>query len=99
MMTDPVSDMLTRIRNGERIELPAVDMPSTHLKERIAQVLKDEGFVIDFQVGKYDKDADGRKIFQTPVDANEPKKVLRVFLKYGPEGEKVIRCIERASRP
>jgi small subunit ribosomal protein S8 len=99
MMTDPVSDMLTRIRNGERIELPAVDMPGTHLKESIAQVLKDEGFILDFQVGKYDKDADGKKVYTTPVDAAEPKKVLRVFLKYGPEGEKVIRNIDRASRP
>jgi small subunit ribosomal protein S8 len=99
MMTDPIADMLTRIRNGERIELPAVDMPGTHVKESIAQVLKEEGFILDFQVGKYDKDAEGKKVFQTPVDAQEPKKILRVFLKYGPEGEKVIRKIERASRP
>jgi small subunit ribosomal protein S8 len=99
MMTDPISDMLTRIRNGERIELPAVDMPGTHLKERIAQVLKDEGFILDFQVGKYAKDEEGKKIFQNPVDPQEPKKVLRVFLKYGPEGERIIRNIERASRP
>jgi small subunit ribosomal protein S8 len=65
----------------------------------VAQVLKDEGFILDFQVGKYDKDAEGKKVFQTPIDAADPKKVLRVFLKYGPEGEKVIRNIERASRP
>jgi small subunit ribosomal protein S8 len=98
MMTDPIADMLTRIRNGNRIELPAVDMPSTYLKEHIAQVLKDEGFITDFQVGKYAQE-EGRKVFQQPVDAAEPKKVLRVFLKYGPEGERVIRRIERTSKP
>jgi small subunit ribosomal protein S8 len=98
MMTDPISDMLTRIRNGNRIELPAVDMPSTHLKERIAQVLKDEGFILDFQVGSM-ADVEGRPTFQTPADAVDPKKILRVFLKFGPEGERVIRRIERASRP
>ena len=51
MMTDPIADMLTRIRNGARIELPAVDMPSTKMKRHVAQVLKDEGFIIDYQVG------------------------------------------------
>ena len=47
MMTDPVADMLTRIRNANRIERPAVDMPATQLKANIAQVLKDEGFILD----------------------------------------------------
>jgi small subunit ribosomal protein S8 len=98
MMTDPIADMLTRIRNGNRIELPAVDMPSTHLKERIAQVLKDEGFILDYQVGHM-ADVEGRSTFQTPADAANPKKILRVFLKFGPEGERVIRRIERASKP
>ncbi|MCI0641855.1 MAG: 30S ribosomal protein S8 [Gemmataceae bacterium] len=98
MMTDPIADMLTRIRNGNRIEAPAVDMPSTHTKERLAQVLKDEGFILDFQVGKI-VDEGGQKKLHSPADEKEPKKVLRVFLKYGPEGEKVIRIIERVSTP
>ena len=98
MMTDPIVDMLTRIRNGNRIELPAVDMPTTHLKENIAQVLKEEGFIIDFQVGAYAKE-EGKKVFQHPADPKEPKKTLRVFLKFGPEGERVIRHIQRASKP
>lgn len=99
MMTDPISDMLTRIRNANRIESPAVDMPSTKLKERVAQVLKDEGFILDFQVGKMALGEDGLRSFQTPADGPEPKKMLRVFLKYGPEGERVIRRIDRASKP
>lgn len=99
MMTDPIADMLTRIRNGNRIERPAVEMPATKLKENIAQVLKDEGFVLDYQVGEYVTDAEtGVSTFQSPPQGHA-KLVLRVYLKYGPEGEKVIRNISRASRP
>jgi small subunit ribosomal protein S8 len=98
MMTDPIADMLTRIRNANRIERPVVDMPATKLKQRVAQVLKDEGFIIDYQVGKLVVDEYGAATLQT-AEGTEPKQVLRVFLKYGPEGEKVIRRIERASRP
>jgi small subunit ribosomal protein S8 len=101
MMTDPIADMLTRLRNASRIERPVVDMPATKLKARIAQVLKDEGYILDFQLGKFAADAAGRKEFQ--VDANvklgEAHVVLRVFLKYGPEGERVFLTIDRASKP
>jgi small subunit ribosomal protein S8 len=99
MMTDPIADMLTRIRNGNRNETPAVDMPWTALKQQVAQVLKDEGFLIEWQVGAMKADEQGRVGFQTPADDKEPKKILRVFLKYGPEGERIIRRIERSSRP
>jgi small subunit ribosomal protein S8 len=100
MMTDPIADMLTRIRNGNRTESPAVDMPSTLLKQHVAQVLKDEGFILDFHVGKFIDNEQGRPVFQTEgVAAADPKKVLRVFLKYGPDGERVIRKIDRVSRP
>jgi len=97
MMTDPIADMLTRIRNGNRNEAPAVDMPHTHLKQNIAQVLKDEGFVLDYQVGSM-VDEEGRRVFH-PGEVNTPKKILRVFLRYGPDGERVIRNIERSSSP
>lgn len=50
MMTDPIADMLTRIRNGQRAGKVAVSMPSSKLKQSIASVLKDEGYVADFQV-------------------------------------------------
>lgn len=49
-MTDPIADMLTRIRNGQKVGLKNVSMPSSHRKEAIASVLRDEGFVDDFQV-------------------------------------------------
>jgi small subunit ribosomal protein S8 len=99
MMTDPIADMLTRIRNANRIESPVVDMPATHAKRRLAQVLKDEGFILDYQVGKEVTDEQGVTDFQERQDLSEPRVLLRVYLKYGAEGEKVIRHIERASRP
>jgi small subunit ribosomal protein S8 len=52
MMTDPIADMLTRIRNGQRAGKVAVSMPSSKLKQSIASVLKDEGYVADFQVNE-----------------------------------------------
>src|SRR5438874_812400 len=99
MMTDPLADMLTRIRNANRIERPVVDMPATKLKAAVAQVLKAEGFILDYQVGKMTTAPDGHHDFQLEQDQSLPKLVLRVFLKYGPEGERVIRHIARASTP
>jgi small subunit ribosomal protein S8 len=99
MMTDPVADMLTRIRNANRIERPVVDMPATKLKANIAHVLKDEGFITDYQVGHETKDENGHSVFQQISDMTLPKLTLRVMLKYGPEGERVIRHIQRRSKP
>lgn len=82
MMTDPVADMLTRIRNANAIERPEVSMPASKLRVAIAQVLKDEGFV-----GEYE------------VTAAEPRSLLTIRLKYGIEGERVIRKIDRVSKP
>jgi small subunit ribosomal protein S8 len=99
MMTDTLADMLTRIRNANRIERPWVDMPATRLKVAVAEVLKDEGFVLNYQVGRLTADDEGVTDFRPDPDLGRPHTVLRVFLKYGPEGERVIRHIERASRP
>src|SRR5262245_43086697 len=94
MMTDPIADMLTRIRNANSIERPAAEMKATKLKTSIAQVLKDEGFILDFQIGKYE----GTE-FKEGSKPGVPGSILSVYLKYGPEGEKVIRMIRRSSRP
>jgi small subunit ribosomal protein S8 len=99
MMTDPLADMLTRIRNANAIERPAVDMPATGIKIALAQVLKDEGFVLDYQVGRVETSPDGQVVLHPEQDLSLPRVLLRVFLKYGPEGERVIRHIARASRP
>src|SRR5262249_34388580 len=98
MMTDPISDMLTRIRNANRIERAAVDIPATKLKTNVAQVLKDEGFIIDYQVGHMKEEA-GVQTFQPDCGAGGGKVIWRTYLKYGPEGEGFSRHIERSSRP
>jgi small subunit ribosomal protein S8 len=82
MMTDPIADMLTRIRNAVRIERPLVEMPSSRVLRGIAQALKDEGYIWDFD----------------EVDT-VPAKTLRLQLKYGPNGERLISKIDRISKP
>jgi len=82
MMTDPIADMLTRIRNAVRIERPDVDMPSSKSKIGIAEVLRREGYIWDFDVVE-----------------QSPQNVLRIHLKYGPNGEQVIQRIKRESKP
>ena len=99
MMTDPLADMLTRIRNAVRIERPAVDMRATKLRAAVAQVLKDEGFILDYQVGRMEAGESGVPELVPETDMGKPHLVLRVLLKYGPEGERVIRRIDRVSRP
>jgi small subunit ribosomal protein S8 len=54
-MTDPIADMLTRIRNGVRAKLPKVDIPRSKLKVEIARILKDEGYVANYKVTEDDK--------------------------------------------
>lgn len=82
MMTDPIADMLTRIRNAIRVERPHVDIPLSHVKRGVAEVLKREGFIWDWA------EVDG-----------QPVGLLRIELKYGPSGEKVIRHVKRVSKP
>ena len=84
MMTDPVADMLTRIRNAVRIERPIVDMPHSKVKRGVAEVLKREGYIWDWHEEE-SNDAPGKK--------------LCIDLKYGPNGERVIRHIKRVSKP
>ena len=82
MMTDPIADMLTRIRNAVRVERPFVDVPASRLKRGIADVLKREGYIWDWR-----------------EEEAEPVSFLRLELKYGPNGERVIQTIKRISKP
>jgi small subunit ribosomal protein S8 len=82
MMTDPIADMLTRIRNAVNVEKAFVDMPASKVKRGVAEVLKREGYIWDFAV----------------LD-EKPAPVLRIELKYGPSGEKVIQKVKRVSCP
>jgi small subunit ribosomal protein S8 len=88
-MTDPISDMLTRIRNAVTAKHTRVDMPASKLKAEIARILQDEGYIQAFRMVEEPAERDGR----------QPRQVIRIFLKYGPHGEKVISGIERISRP
>jgi len=99
MMTDPVADMLTRIRNASAIERPDTLMPATKLKVAIAKVLQDEGFIQSYELGKYVENEAGYSEFAAGATMQDAKPVLRIVLKYGPDGEKVIRHIQRSSRP
>jgi len=100
MMTDPIADMLTRIRNGSDIERPLVEMSATKLKVAVAKVLLEEGFILGYRTGKYAVNAEtAAKDFTETDDLGQPHVVLQVYLKYGPDGEKVIRNISRYSKP
>jgi len=95
MMTDPIADMLTRIRNASAIERPATDMPATKLKVAVAKVLVEEGFILGYHVGLLGENGQ----FEETDDFTKPHLVLRAYLKYGPDGERVIRHITRYSKP
>jgi small subunit ribosomal protein S8 len=82
MMTDPIADMLTRIRNAVSVERASVDMPISKVKRGVADVLKREGYIWDWQEVE-----------------EQPKGNLRLDLKYGPNGERVIQKIRRISKP
>jgi small subunit ribosomal protein S8 len=88
-MTDPIADMLTRLRNGVTAKHTRVDMPASKLKAEIARILQDEGYI------------QGYRIVEEPAirAGRQPRQVMRVFLKYGPRGEKVITGLQRISRP
>ncbi len=87
-MTDPIADMFARIRNAVQAKHARVDVPASRLKADIARILQSEGYIAGFRA--VEESVEGRK---TPV------KRLRLFLKYGPHGERVISGIERISRP
>jgi small subunit ribosomal protein S8 len=81
-MSDPLADMLTRIRNAGMARFDTVSMPLSNLKISVAKVLKDEGYIRDFHILK-----------------DSVQGTIRLDLKYGPEGEKVISGLRRVSKP
>ncbi len=99
MMTDPIADFCTRIRNACRIERAVVDIPANGMKIGLAEALKQEGFIYEYQVGHFKKTEDGTEQFEQTSDAGLAKRVLRIYLKYGATGERVIQRIHRISKP
>ena len=83
-MTDPIADMLTRLRNAVHARHQRVDVPASNFKTEIARILEREGYIQGFKVVNEESD---------------PQAVIRLFLKYGPRGENVISGLERVSRP
>lgn len=83
VMTDPISDMLTRVRNGLKSRHARVEMPSSSIKMEIAKILKEEGYIENFKV----------------VDEQGVHRKLVLQLKYSGDGMSVVSGLERVSRP
>ncbi len=82
VMTDPIADYLTRIRNANMAKHDSVEIPASNIKKSISEILKREGFIRDYEVADDNKQG-----------------VIKVFLKYGPNGERVISGLKRNSKP
>ena len=80
--TDPIADMLTRIRNASRARHPKLEMPGSRLKAEVAKILKEEGYISSFKISEENR-----------------KKMLRITLKYTPDGRPAISNLVRISRP
>lgn len=82
VMTDPVADFLTRIRNANMIYHSTVEIPASKLKKSLAAILKEEGFIRDYEV----------------IDDGK-QGIIRIYLKYGANRERVITGLKRISKP
>lgn len=82
VMTDPIADMLTRIRNANMVRHEKLEVPASKIKREIAEILKREGFIRDVEYIEDNKQG-----------------ILRIFLKYGPNNERVITGLKRISKP
>lgn len=83
-VTDPIADMLTRIRNANMVFQETVDIPMSRMKLEVAKILKEEGYIRNFKVLN---------------DAKKPVAMLRLMLNYGPNRERVIQGLRRISKP
>ena len=81
-MTDPIADMLTRIRNANVVKHETVDVPASNMKKELSRILLEEGFIRG-----YDVIEDGKQ------------GIIRIQLKYGQSGERVISGLKRISKP
>jgi len=81
-MTDPIADMLTRIRNANMVYHESVDIPASNLKKELARILKQEGFIRDYRV----------------IDDGK-QGIVRIYLKYGANKQRVISGLKRISKP
>ena len=84
MIVDPISDMLTRMRNAISARHTKVDVPASRLKIEVARILKEEGYITNYSI---------------KTNEGSQARTLRIFLRYGPKGESVISKLKRISRP
>jgi small subunit ribosomal protein S8 len=84
MMTDPIADMLTRVRNANTAMHDQVKMPSSKQKEALAAILKQEGYIESYEVAD---------------DTGRPGRVLNITMKYSPERQRTISGLRRVSKP
>ena len=89
MLTDPIADMLTRIRNANRALHESASMPTSRAKEEIARILKDEGYIKDFRVVQVKDEQDKELPFRTLV----------IELKFAKDRRRVITDLKRVSKP
>ena len=82
VMTDPIADMLTRIRNANMVRHEKLEVPASNIKKEVAEILKREGFVRDVEFIEDNKQG-----------------IIRIFLKYGSNNERVITGLKRISKP
>lgn len=82
VMTDPIADMLTRIRNANVVRHDKLELPASNVKKEIAEILKREGFIRDVE-----------------YIADNKQGIIRIYLKYGPNNERVITGLKRISKP
>lgn len=96
---DPIADILTRIRNANRIGQDEVAVPASRIKVGIAKILREEGFIKHYKVVRVQKPgkkkaAPVRREKGSPLEGQSE---IRIFLKYGPKQERIIRGLTRVS--
>jgi len=89
VLTDPIADMLTRVRNANRALHDSAAMPTSRMKEEIARILKDEGYIKDFEVVQ----------LKDKKDQPLPYRTLVIELKFGKDRRRVITDLKRVSKP
>ncbi|WP_195851214.1 30S ribosomal protein S8 [Aerococcus tenax] len=82
VMTDPIADFLTRIRNANLVRHETVEVPASKMKEAIAKILEEQGYIKGYEVLEDDKQG-----------------IIRVFMKYGADNQRIITNLRRISKP
>ncbi|MBN1868262.1 30S ribosomal protein S8 [Candidatus Sumerlaeota bacterium] len=103
-VTDPIADMLTRIRNACAVGSDEVAVPTSRVKVGIAKILREEGFIKHYKIGQVRRKAPKKPGAKREVAPDKGKTgfkrtEIRIFLKYGPRHEKVINGVRRMSSP